>query len=687
MHVQEFAERVLLGDTLDEKLVAPGKLTFGAGTRRLNVGRLESPGRPQGLQMHRGPGASKPPAESELERIEARGRLLHFLANHELLATELMALVLLRYPDAPEAFQRGVLGTLQEEQHHTRMYLERMRQCGIEFGSFPLSGHFWRVVEPMRSPLDFVSRLSLTFEQANLDYSMHFATVFHRLGDTKTASILERIYRDEIGHVQHGLHWFRKWKDPQQNDWEAYRAQLHFPMSPERARGPKGVFNRAGRLEAGLSAEFIDQVEVFRQSRGRTPTVRWFNAGAEAELAGPLSHQDERLIDQLNRDLELVMVMLSKRDDVLLTRRPPSLAFRQQLLTAGVELPEIVLLSDRKMLGNRKLHDLQPWAWTPTAHTIATELAAVTHCAAPLWPEDGKRVFRKSWAAERLAVWLNEQDLPEWITGSEVVAQTVASLGEVQRAISMFADRGYTTAILKQDLATAGRGQRRVRCDAPLAEQDQAWFRAMLERGCGGLVEPELDRLLDLSFLWNVGPNAKLESLGWTRQLVTQGRRYAGTRLGRPFSDCDDELSRFLFSNGCARLHWLRDWLAERIGAELIRANHRGNFGVDAFLCKHPSGQLQIKPLCELNPRTTMGHVALRMEPKLAPGVIAEFRILQHQEWEASRLRLREFELAAAPDGRLRSGVVMLGEVEPGSLLVPLLAVGSEAIDLLPTLV
>ena len=121
--------------------------------------------------MYDGSSLSTPPRDSELGNERERGRLLHFLANHELLATELMALVLLKFPDAPEAFRRGVLATLQEEQSHTRMYLKRMKDCGVEFGSFPLSGHFWRVVEPMDCPMDFVSRLSLTFEQANLDYS------------------------------------------------------------------------------------------------------------------------------------------------------------------------------------------------------------------------------------------------------------------------------------------------------------------------------------------------------------------------------------------------------------------------------------------------------------------------------------------------------------------------------------
>ena len=241
MNVTEFAEQIVFGNTLEDKLVAPGRLTRDGDVRnRPDVRSLVSPGRPVGLQMrHDLISTGSPPSDDQLENERARGQLLHFLANHELLATELMALVLLKFPEAPHAFRQDILVTLQEEQEHTQMYIKRMRECGVEFGAYPLGGRFWRIVEPMQSPMDFVSRLSLTFEQANLDYSLHFANVFGRLGDSETAGLLQKIYEDEIGHVQHGLHWFRQWKNPEQSDWEAYQDSLEYPMSPQRGRGPR----------------------------------------------------------------------------------------------------------------------------------------------------------------------------------------------------------------------------------------------------------------------------------------------------------------------------------------------------------------------------------------------------------------------------------------------------------------
>ena len=120
MELREFAERVLMADTLEEKLrlspdvisdVSPGK----------SITLPDQPGRPEELVMAPRDARASFPGVQHLEKERERGEMLHFLANHELLATELMALVLLRFPDAPKQFRMGVYQTLKEEQAHTLM--------------------------------------------------------------------------------------------------------------------------------------------------------------------------------------------------------------------------------------------------------------------------------------------------------------------------------------------------------------------------------------------------------------------------------------------------------------------------------------------------------------------------------------------------------------------------------------
>ncbi len=693
MNVTEFAEQIIFGKTLEDKLLVPGKLTHDAGFRdrqnRPNVERLISPARPTGLEMRHDKGGNvQPPSDNSLENERARGQLLHFLANHELLATELMALVLLKFPDAPRGFRQGVLVTLQEEQAHTRMYLRRMKECGVEFGQYPLSGQFWRVIEPMKSPMDFVSQLSLTFEQANLDYSLHFANVFQRIGDQDTADVLQKIYEDEIGHVSHGLQWFRQWKDPQQSDWEAYQAALEFPMSPQRARGPRGAFNRTGRLEAGLSESFIDSIEVFRQSRGRAPVVRWFDPAAEAELAGELTdgcRKPATLLDQLAKDLELAMVPVARQDDVMLVRREPSRTFRMNMIKLGIELPEFVLIDQRQKLADRKLHQFSPWAWTPKNLAIADPLVDSTRHSPPPWSPNVAAVYRKSWATARLLEWQCQEAqhtgpvTPDWFTDPAWGGTAVHDLSDLPDQLKRIAGLGFQNAIFKQDLGASGRGQRRLNCLQPLTTQDQGWLHA-LPTNDGmpiGVIEPELNRVVDLSFLWRLAPDHETANfLGWTRPLISAGRRYAGTRLGTALSGCAPSLRRFLLADRCRRIMATVQWLQPRITAELLSRNFVGHFGIDALVCHTADGELKLKPVVEVNPRMTMGHVALNLKKRVEPGAEAEFRIFRKAEWDQIADKIGGTPMETIPDGRWKSGVFCLGEPNENTQLVPVMLVG-----------
>ena len=700
MNITEFAEQIVFGTTLEEKLGRPGRLTNDSNrdSKRLSAKSIASiiPGRPYGLEMSKGQGGSQPPADDQLENEKSRGQLLHFLANHELLATELMALVLLKFPEAPAAFRRGILVTLQEEQDHTQMYLDRMADCGVEFGSYPVSGQFWRLIEPMQSPMDFVSRLSLTFEQANLDYSLHFASVFDRIGDTDTAKILHKIYTDEIGHVQHGLHWFRQWKDPQQSDWDAYQSSLDFPMSPQRGRGPRAAFNRTGRSQAGLTEDFIDAIEVYRQSRGRPPTVYWFDPAAESELSGEdsekVKNKDKHLTDQLRRDLELIMVAMAKEDDIVLTHTVPSQAWRKQIIDAGMELPQFLTFEEIGDLRERKLGGFSPWAWTPTSHTIADSISQSVQSPPPKWQTNQIDLFRKSFAAEKLKGWLSDGDVPPWFVDVDCRSHAASNPNEVIEAINEIRDRGYSTALVKKDLSASGRGQLRFDCRQPLSAKDNESLNALfayeprIPEGRVVVVEPELDRVADLSFLWRMdSADAAPAFLGWTRPLITKRRRYCGTKFGNVFGDCEPELKRFLLANRAEKIHSVASWLEPRLGDALNERNFSGYFGVDALVCRSRSGEpdsFAIKPIVELNPRMTMGHVALKLSKNVATGVESEFRILNASQWNAAKARLMSIKTETARDGRWKSGVIKLSEPTEHSKLFPVILVGKEALEL-----
>ncbi|MBC8094972.1 MAG: DUF455 family protein [Akkermansiaceae bacterium] len=422
MELRDFAEQVLFATTLEEKLQSPETITDERPGSALIT--PDAPGRPNELRFKpQVSGKAEFPGLHQLEQPRERGRLLHFFANHELLATELMALVLLRFPDAPAAFRKGVYQTLKDEQEHTRLYIGRMKECGLTFGELPVSGYFWRTVSAMENPMDYVSSLCLTFEQANLDFARHFAKGFAQVGDVSTAKLLEKIYKDEIGHVAYGLKWFRRWKNQTQSDWEAFCRQLKFPLSPQRAKGFS--LNVEGRRAAGLDPHFIAELNVYSQSKGRTPSVFVFNPYAEAFIAHGKTFTPGKQQAQLARDLANLPQFLGRQDDVVLVPKRPSVHFLSGIKQAGFALPEFVELGAAtdashtaalRDLGSRKLGRLRPWAWGPdSAELLAPLFANVTgeeRTANQRFNEGIAQLYSKAWSAALLQKFLSSERCP-----------------------------------------------------------------------------------------------------------------------------------------------------------------------------------------------------------------------------------------------------------------------------------
>ena len=138
---------------------------------------------------------------------------------------------ILRFPDAPVQFQKGLVHIISEEQEHLRLYLRRLEELGGEVGQVPVNGFFWDCLSGMTDPMDFVVGMSMTFEQANLDHCIHYGKLFGDVGDTRTVQILDQVYKDEIRHLRHGLHWFRKWKAPVEADFFVHCSGLDSSFS------------------------------------------------------------------------------------------------------------------------------------------------------------------------------------------------------------------------------------------------------------------------------------------------------------------------------------------------------------------------------------------------------------------------------------------------------------------------
>ncbi|MYA22424.1 MAG: ferritin-like domain-containing protein, partial [Gemmatimonadetes bacterium] len=522
---------------------------------------------------------------------------------------------------------------------------------------------------PMETPMDFVTGLSLTLEQANLDYARHYAEVYRQLDDPETAAILERIYRDEIGHVKHGLTWFRRWQEAELSEWEAYRQALRFPLGPARAKGLG--FNRAGRLQAGLSADYIDEMELFSQSRGRCPAVYWFNANCEEQVAlGRPGLTPSQRVAELEADFQALPLLLCVRDDVVLLREKPSPTFLRRMQGLGFAIREFVECSADGLaaLAERKVNALRPWGWSPDSAELFAPLVAGLPRGGegPCWSVEVRSLYAKSWSAARLGEFLAAHEV-DYLCGTDVVGTACEATDQVLAEMERLAEAGFDAVVVKAIYGSSGRGQIHCRGGQLRAEQRGRLENILRQQG-QVVVEPWLDKVVDLSLHFDVGVEGTAVA-GWTR-FFTDGRgQYRGSFVGSLTAGLDEEVKRFLYGDGrdARRLPKLGEQLAEWLAEPLRAAGYQGPVGVDAMVYRDRD-RLRLKPIVEVNPRTTMGRVALKLQQAVNSARTALWLVLSRREVSAAGFADLA-ECAAAleaehparlmPDGKQLSGGVL----------------------------
>ena len=253
----DFAREILLGETLESKLT---NSTIKWDEWR-DFSLPSSPGRTGKIIFS----DQKPkfPKAGQLNETDKKAMALHSFANHELLAIEMMAAAVLLYPHKTEEdirFKKGIVTALKDEQKHLMLYIRRLNELGYEFGDFPLNDFFWRQMEKLTTPAQYLSVMALTFESANLDFAQFYRDVFKKLGDERTSQIMDIVLEDEISHVAFGAHWMKNWRKDD-SLWDYYRNSLPWPVTPARSKGIE--FDSELHLKAVGDNDFVKRLSEY----------------------------------------------------------------------------------------------------------------------------------------------------------------------------------------------------------------------------------------------------------------------------------------------------------------------------------------------------------------------------------------------------------------------------------------
>ncbi len=670
MEISEYAKTILLSANMADKLIAPEGFTDrapGVGLSKVPV----FPGRPKNLGLDETRATHFP---KHYETPEARGLALHFFANHELLALELMALMLLRFPDAPPEFRKGIAHTMTEEQTHLGLYQDRMQQLGVGLGDVAVNSFFWRTMRDAASPYEFVAQMALTFEQANLDFCVHYQRLFLQFEDTVSCDLLQKVYEDEIGHVKHGLHWFDVWRPKDRSQWQAYVESLPEPMTPARAKGP--VMDLRGRRQAGLSDDFVRRLRVFSASKGRRPRLFLFEPFVEDKLSGAGPTKSSKIALEYTQDLAPLVGLLGGADDRVVLELPLRLEHLEHLDDAGFTYPQSqtwaeVLSGAAGQLAGDHPASLHPWGFTPELANAAKTVCGQDVNLGPI-----KKYASKFEGRNLLQAYL--QANPE----CGPVEDLVGILATTETEVLAYFEAEARPAVIKAPYSASARHRIRLLPGTEPTKNELGFIRRVLKQHGAVWVAPWLERLRDLSMTFNVSAAGKVKQdpplwLMNSPQGAFLGHAFAPITAG--FSN-QHRRQINLHTSLRARLKDVAEFVGQQLGSD----GYVGPAGVDMMIFETPEGEARLHPLLEVNARTTMGHVAQVLRRKITgktEGLVRHVGIKDVQKaghdtlgaWAAEVREKAPVRLAAHG---IESGVVFLNDPTVAQRVVAVLSVG-----------
>ena len=196
------------------------------------------------------------PRRGKARSVAGRTALLHALAHIELNAVDLACDIIARFAGdgLPPAFFDDWTTVAGEEGLHFTLLADRLGALGAAYGDLPAHDGLWQAAE--ETAHDLLARLAvvpLVLEARGLDVTPAIIANLRRAGDSESATVLEGILADEIGHVAAGRRWFGhvcrgRGIDPVDTYHDLVRRHFKGALKPP--------FNTEARRRAGLDAAF-----------------------------------------------------------------------------------------------------------------------------------------------------------------------------------------------------------------------------------------------------------------------------------------------------------------------------------------------------------------------------------------------------------------------------------------------
>ncbi|WP_107687654.1 ferritin-like domain-containing protein [Neisseria wadsworthii] len=202
--------------------------------------------------------------QRKMNTPEGYAAMLHAVCHIEFNAINLALDAAYRFRSLPPQYTADWLRVAKEEAYHFVLMRDRLRAHGFDYGDFKAHNHLWDMA--YKTAFDPLLRMALVprvLEARGLDVTPGIRAKVAQRGDEETCEVLDIIYRDEVGHVQIGNHWY-VWLCEQRGlePVALFRNLLaRYDMFIFR-----GYVNLEARERAGFSRFELDMLEDFENS-------------------------------------------------------------------------------------------------------------------------------------------------------------------------------------------------------------------------------------------------------------------------------------------------------------------------------------------------------------------------------------------------------------------------------------
>ena len=384
-----------------------------------------------------------------------------------------------------------------------------------------------------------------------------------------------------------------------------------------------------------------------------------FNPTSEMAVANnTVSYVPPAFLRKFEKDVSPLMGFVGEGADFLVTENRNNGAFREFWRKAGFELPEFTSLENIPYrIEEDKLFPV-PWGWNKTVHRLLSPLRPFFDSSFVSSPDfDWKEGYRDTFSRETSVRFM--QDVKEETKGHEFISVpytpvVVSTLKEIEE----WNKKGKLPYVFKTPWSSSGRGLYPI-TEKQFVERSNIWVKSRLRQQKKLIIEPWLNKLQDVSFLFYIHAGGDVEYLGVNFFETGRVGEFKKEYIGMP-----EELMMRLDSISLP-VRWTEE-VASVLSDVLVKKNFHefycGPIGVDGLIYADERGGIKVHPCIEINFRLNMGYVNLKLKDILHPEAKGEWTIKQFPEGEwkkfaEERMKAHAVELAG---GRIVKGFVPL---------------------------